>query len=228
MVVYFYRVINLVNEKMYYGVHKTDNIEDGYMGSGVSIRRAIVKYGKDNFQKEILKYFETEELAYQYERCFVTEDLIKQECIYNMTVGGRGGFSHIDSKGVNNPMYDKSSVQKEIQNRPEVRRAKSLKMTQVNNKRYASGYVNPIKGTRNYWDDEVKSEIAKKKMSENHPDVSGPRNTFYNKKHSQISLSKMSQSHKNRARVKCPHCNKIGDISNMTRWHLDNCKHRRD
>ena len=23
----------------------------------------------------------------------------------------------------------------------------------------------------------------------------------------------------------CPHCNKIGNVSNMKRWHFDNCKH---
>ena len=29
---------------------------------------------------------------------------------------------------------------------------------------------------------------------------------------------------KNKTKVECPHCNKTGNIANMKRWHMDNCK----
>lgn len=35
---------------------------------------------------------------------------------------------------------------------------------------------------------------------------------------------KMSRSQKNKDKLKCPHCSKIGDSLNMKRWHFDNCK----
>lgn len=35
---------------------------------------------------------------------------------------------------------------------------------------------------------------------------------------------KMSTAKKNRPKVECPHCNKVGEIANMTRWHFDNCR----
>jgi hypothetical protein len=202
-------------------------MEDGYMGSGVALKRAMSKYGRENFKKEVIKFFNSEEEAYLYEKEIVNEDLIKNNLCYNITLGGIGGFSHIDNRGTNNPMYGKNELQKEIQGRPEVRRKKSVSTTNSFLKKYADGYISPIKGTHNYWDDKMKAETAKIKMSQNHSDVRGINNTFYGQKHSEESLKKMSFSHKNREKVECPHCSKIGDISNMSRWHLNNCKMRK-
>lgn len=92
---YFYKITNLVNNKFYYGVHKTDNIADNYMGSGKRIKYAIKKYGIENFKKEIICYFETYEEVLKYESEIVTVDLIQNENCYNIRLGGLGGFEHI-------------------------------------------------------------------------------------------------------------------------------------
>ena len=89
MLYYFYKITNLINNRYYYGVHRTNNINDGYMGSGVAIHRAYRKYGVDNFKKEILKYFDSEEEMYSYEEIFVNDNLLKDPQCYNMTIGGR-------------------------------------------------------------------------------------------------------------------------------------------
>jgi hypothetical protein len=52
-------------------------------------------------------------------------------------------------------------------------------------------------------------------------------NPYYGKKHSEGVLEKMRNAHKNRPLVVCPHCNKQGILSNMKRWHLDNCKEKK-
>lgn len=97
MVYIFYKTTNKINDKIYYGVHSTKKQDDDYLGSGVNLRRAIKKYGKKNFIREDLKLFETEKEMYEFEKEFINERLIYQENIYNMTIGGVGGFSHIKS-----------------------------------------------------------------------------------------------------------------------------------
>lgn len=88
-----YKITNTLNEKFYIGKHKTDTIEDGYMGSGVALKAAYKKYGKEFFRKEILHYCDTESDMYALERRIVNEDMINDPKCYNMRIGGEGGFS---------------------------------------------------------------------------------------------------------------------------------------
>ncbi len=71
---YFYKITNLTNGKFYYGIHSTNKLEDGYMGSGTVIRAAIDKHGLENFEKEIIAYYETRNEASDHERLIVTEE----------------------------------------------------------------------------------------------------------------------------------------------------------
>jgi len=96
MFYYIYQITNLVNGKIYVGVHKTGNLDDGYMGSGKVIKRAIKKYGIDNFTKDVLEFFESEELMYAKEKEVVTENFLERDEVYNLRRGGLGGFDHIN------------------------------------------------------------------------------------------------------------------------------------
>jgi hypothetical protein len=111
MFYYLYEIKNLVNGKIYVGVHKTRNMNDGYMGSGKVIRSAIEKYGIENFQKVILETFESSESMYAREREVVTEEFLARDDVYNLRRGGQGGFDHINRTnlnvkfGKNSPFY---------------------------------------------------------------------------------------------------------------------------
>ena len=85
---YFYKITNNINGHFYYGIHSTNDLDDGYMGSGTRLRYAYEKYGIESFTKEILKFFETRELAAKYESDVVNEHLIKDENCYNIVLGG--------------------------------------------------------------------------------------------------------------------------------------------
>ena len=65
---YFYKIINTINNKYYYGIHTTDNIYDGYSGSGELLKLVYKKYGKENCIKYILKFFEDRKSLLQYEK----------------------------------------------------------------------------------------------------------------------------------------------------------------
>jgi hypothetical protein len=89
---YLYRITNLLNGKIYIGCHQTNDMNDGYMGSGILIKRAIAKYGIHNFKKEILDFYEDAESVFEAERKIVTKEFIDDATNYNLAPGGRGGF----------------------------------------------------------------------------------------------------------------------------------------
>lgn len=97
---YLYQITNLVNNKIYVGVHKTDNLDDGYMGSGKVIKSAIEKHGIENFRKDILEFFDTYEAALLREAAVVTDEFLLRGDVYNLRRGGSGGFDYINRAGL--------------------------------------------------------------------------------------------------------------------------------
>ena len=88
---YLYKITNKHTGSQYIGVHETYNLDDGYMGSGTVISRAIRKYGRDSFEKSILEFFNSREDMYRRESEIVTEEFVKKHDVMNIAVGGSGG-----------------------------------------------------------------------------------------------------------------------------------------
>lgn len=94
---YIYQIKNLVNGKLYIGKHSTNDVNDGYFGSGTLINRAIKKYGIENFRKSILAFFDSEDEAYLQEKLLVNETFVEREDTYNLTCGGFGSWHAVNS-----------------------------------------------------------------------------------------------------------------------------------
>lgn len=94
---YLYKITNLVNERIYVGVHKTINENDGYMGSGKILKAAIRKYGIENFKKDVLEEFDTAAAMFAREAEIVNQAFVDRPDVYNIKCGGQGGFDHINN-----------------------------------------------------------------------------------------------------------------------------------
>ena len=64
---YIYLTTNLINGKKYIGLHKSNQFDDSYYGSGKALKFALKKYGKENFSVDVLCW------------CDSLDDLVKKE-----------------------------------------------------------------------------------------------------------------------------------------------------
>jgi len=88
---YVYIITNQLNGKQYVGDHSTNNLEDGYLGSGVLLLRAKKKYGKENFSREILEHFNTKQEAFDAQAKYINKFNTLKPNGYNLDpLGGHG------------------------------------------------------------------------------------------------------------------------------------------
>ena len=89
---YIYKTTNLLSGRYYVGMHSTNNLEDGYMGSGKRLKASIKKHGIENHKFEILEFFKSrKELALREAQLVTMKEVADKECM-NLKVGGIGGF----------------------------------------------------------------------------------------------------------------------------------------
>jgi len=116
----------------------TKNIDDGYLGSGLSIRRAIKKYGKHNFTREILNHCDTKHEMQEQETIALRDHLNNPLC-YNLSYFGVGG----NTREIYTPEQKQQYINKLINN-PNCPIGKSGK----NNHRFGSKWDKKYKQKR--------------------------------------------------------------------------------
>lgn len=92
---YIYKTTCQVTGKFYVGMHSTDNLDDGYLGSGKILGYSIGKHGRENHRKEILEFCETRDDLKKREAEVVNEELLANPLCINLKYGGEGGWDHL-------------------------------------------------------------------------------------------------------------------------------------
>lgn len=92
MIGYIYKTTNLINGRIYIGKHSKSYYDPSYYGSGKILKKAIKKYGKNNFSNELLCEANSEEELNLLEKKLISEYKLKYgSLIYNIAEGGTGG-----------------------------------------------------------------------------------------------------------------------------------------
>jgi len=193
-----YKTTNIINNKFYIGKHSTNNLDDGYLGTGTAIAAAIEKYGIENFKREILSYHNSSKEAYIVEAKIVTKEFVNRKDTYNMRSGGEGLPAGIECS---NETREKMScshtgMTHSIETRKKIGRAHKGKKL---------------------------SEHTKHLLREKRLKQPPPRLGAIISKEQRRKQSKAMKGFKHSIRT-CPHCGRVGGGPNMTRYHFDNCK----
>ena len=163
---YVYRITNLINNKFYIGKHShnlSNKKYDDYMGGGNLIVKAIKKYGKEHFKKEILSYYKSSSCALIGEGLILTKDVAKLSDCYNLKAGGEGG-SVAGRKLKEETIIKRTKSQKGLKRTEETSKRLSLakKGKKINHIKKRANYItgkdNPLYGI-------PRSEETKQKIS---------------------------------------------------------------
>lgn len=168
-----YKTTNLINNKFYIGSHRTKNIDDNYMGSGKLLKRAIEKYGIENFKKEILFVFNNPEDMYAKEKELVDEDFLSENNTYNLKIGGYGGWDYANKPGNNKTHTKEFASYRNLIGKEKRELAFKNKFKDLEWKKQFSNKISVIKKEyykthEPYFKGEKHSEKTKKHLSEVH------------------------------------------------------------
>lgn len=169
-----YKTTNLVNGKQYIGRDSHNN--PNYLGSGPLLKKAIRKYGKENFKKEILEVCKSEEdLSIREEYWLNYYDAGNNPIFYN-----RHNHSNGSGRGEKSFWYGKHLYE-------ETRKKLSERKAGKNHPNYGK-----------HLSDETKIKISESQRGEKSRlyGMGGDKNNFFGKKHSEESKQKMRESHR--------------------------------
>lgn len=85
-----YRTTCTITNKFYIGLHSTDDLNDGYVGSGQRLWKSIRKHGKENHVCEILEHLSSREAAAAREKELIEQYLKIDPLCLNLGPGGLG------------------------------------------------------------------------------------------------------------------------------------------
>lgn len=244
---FVYLTKNLVNNKCYVGWHATNNLNDGYLGSGIALSRAIKKYGKNNFITGIIEMCKKTNIL-QKEKYWIKEKNTLVPNGYNLTGGGDGGntytllsekdkekFRKKCSEGNKGKKVSKETCKKISDSNKGKSRNKGILKTEEHKQKLKEAWkkrriekptlIETKEKISKSQKGSKRSKESVKKMSltwlgRNHTEESKEKNrkSHLGKRHSKETIEKISKKYE------CPYCKKMVNKGNLNRWHNENCK----
>ena len=187
---FIYITTNLINGKRYIGQRKFSNCHGGwqhYLGSGMLLKKAIKKYNREKFKRDIIDIAYSEEELNQKEIQWIKQfNAAESDNFYNIVEGGGGGNPWLGktkeeiakwkqklseaNKGENHPFYGK-------------------KLSEEHKRKISDGH----KGMKYSEKTEEEKKITRQKISKK---LSGENHPFYGKRFSKEHKRKISDGHK--------------------------------
>jgi hypothetical protein len=199
---YIYKTTNTLSGRYYIGMHSTDDLNDGYLGSGTLLRRSINKHGKENHSIEILEYLNSrEELAAREREIVSLQEIAKKECM-NLKVGGDGGFTLEQAR--NGGKLSGARHAEKMKNDPEFKKRISEGVGRASKERFLQDRVNyPLVKHRADWTGRNHSQESIAKMQEvKKGHGKGSENSQYGKPRSEETKQKIRESLKKTRELK--------------------------
>lgn len=205
---FIYKTTNLVNGLIYVGHHSTDKIDDGYLGSGKYLNKAIEQFGKNNFKREILEFCDYKLLP-SLERFWIKElNSTDIEVGYNKQI--QGGYCN---SGEDSPSWRRVYTLEERMNL-------SIKNSGENNSMHGVKISQESRDTHSKF---MKGLLVGDKNGMYGVHRYGKDAPNWGNHHSPSAIEKIKLSNKNRPILVCPHCGKEGKGAGMYQFHFDHC-----
>lgn len=216
-----YKTTNNVNGKVYIGVHSTQNISDGYIGSGLIFKRAVKKYGKQSFSYEIVCFCESKEQAFWVEAMLVDKKFVLSDNNYNTNIGGASG-----RKGIMHSESTKELMSRSAKGRKFSDDHKSKISLSLTGRKFTETHKNNIsigkkldqsnKGNRNTFSMNDTKEKIRKTNIERYGSENPFSNDFVKEKIKQTNLQKYGVYNTSQLQSKLVSFN--GDIKTALEW----------
>jgi group I intron endonuclease len=229
---YVYLTTNLITGKQYVGDHSSNKVDDTYFGSGKYIKDAIKKYGKSNFNKIILEYFDTKQQAFIEQEKYIKKYNTLAPNGYN--ISPTGGHQAINSVSEETKEKMKAAAKKRKPQSEETKqkRRNSLKGHKVTDETKEK-IIRNNKGKKRSIETCKNIKLSKQNISQE------TKNKIQT--NTKLALQRLDVKEKMKIAAKgrvpwnkhiiyeelvCPYCNKkMKKSSNYTRYHNENCKY---
>jgi len=161
---YIYKTVNLKNNKYYIGIHSTNNLDDGYLGSGTYLKNAIKKYGKKNFECNIISFYDNRKELKKAEYVIVNQDILRDKNCMNLKRGGTGGWDYINKHKLGKPNFGTPKVVKKCLEKLKFKRINDKEFSERYNKKVSESLKEKYKNEKHPWEGRKHTEETIKKM----------------------------------------------------------------